>query len=154
MKAITIHQPWATMIALGEKRYETRGWRTKYRGPIAIHASKKDPFIILDTLQNDQEEYIRDYFRERCRYSNSYTINRLPKGAVIATAILKDCIKCIDTFTGGYELENGVYVYHPEYEYGDFAPGRYAWELTAITSLSEPIPAKGQQGLWNWNGQV
>ncbi len=28
MKAITIHQPWATLIALGEKRFETRSWGT------------------------------------------------------------------------------------------------------------------------------
>ncbi|WP_409175497.1 hypothetical protein [Brevibacillus fortis] len=33
MKAITIHQPFATLIALGEKRFETRGWATRYRGP-------------------------------------------------------------------------------------------------------------------------
>ncbi|WP_342351939.1 ASCH domain-containing protein [Lysinibacillus boronitolerans] len=30
MKAITIKQPWATLIALGEKRFETRSWQTKY----------------------------------------------------------------------------------------------------------------------------
>ncbi|MEY2355573.1 ASCH domain-containing protein [Lysinibacillus capsici] len=40
MKAITIKQPWATLIALGEKRFETRSWQTKYRIPIAIHAGK------------------------------------------------------------------------------------------------------------------
>jgi hypothetical protein len=41
MKSITIIQPWATLIALGEKKYETRGWPTKHRGPLAIHAGKK-----------------------------------------------------------------------------------------------------------------
>jgi hypothetical protein len=43
MKAITIWQPWASLIAIGAKQYETRSWETKYRGPIAIHAAKKDP---------------------------------------------------------------------------------------------------------------
>lgn len=43
MKAITIWQPWASLIACGAKKYETRGWPTKYRGPIAIHAAAKDP---------------------------------------------------------------------------------------------------------------
>ena len=33
---------------------------------------------------------------------------------------------------------------------GDWTPGRYAWELRNIKLLPEPIPAKGQQGLWNW----
>ena len=41
LKAITIHQPWADAILLGLKHYETRSWHTAYRGPIAIHASKR-----------------------------------------------------------------------------------------------------------------
>lgn len=40
MKALTIHQPWASLIAYGFKRFETRGWRTNYRGLVAIHAGK------------------------------------------------------------------------------------------------------------------
>ena len=39
MKAITIWQPWATLLPLGVKLYETRSWATSYRGPIAIHAA-------------------------------------------------------------------------------------------------------------------
>lgn len=38
MKAITIKQPWATLIAKGYKEYEFRTWKTKYRGDILIHA--------------------------------------------------------------------------------------------------------------------
>ena len=41
MKAITIIQPWATLIALGEKQFETRSWFTKHRGELAIHAGKR-----------------------------------------------------------------------------------------------------------------
>ena len=40
MKAINIHQPWASVIAFGEKRFETRSWKTDYRGPLLIHASR------------------------------------------------------------------------------------------------------------------
>jgi hypothetical protein len=40
MKALTIHQPWASLIITGEKTLENRGWRTKYRGPLLIHASQ------------------------------------------------------------------------------------------------------------------
>jgi hypothetical protein len=43
MKAITIHQPWASMIALGEKTIECRSWRTHHRGPLLICASNKKP---------------------------------------------------------------------------------------------------------------
>jgi hypothetical protein len=42
MKALTILQPWASLIACGEKQIETRSRAMKYRGPIAIHAGKRD----------------------------------------------------------------------------------------------------------------
>jgi hypothetical protein len=41
VKAITLQQPWASLIALGAKSVETRSWSTAYRGPLAIHAGKK-----------------------------------------------------------------------------------------------------------------
>ena len=44
MKAITILQPYASLIVAGAKQYETRSWDTPYRGIIAIHAGKNKPF--------------------------------------------------------------------------------------------------------------
>jgi hypothetical protein len=43
MKALSLWQPWATLIALKKKQIETRSWRTTYRGPLAIHAAKSYP---------------------------------------------------------------------------------------------------------------
>lgn len=43
MKAITIWQPYASLIAAGLKEYETRSWPTRYRGPIAIHSPGSGP---------------------------------------------------------------------------------------------------------------
>ena len=40
MKALTIIQPWATLIASGHKMNETRSWKTNYRGEVLIHAGK------------------------------------------------------------------------------------------------------------------
>jgi hypothetical protein len=48
MKALTLIQPWATLVALGEKQIETRSWDTKYRGPLAIHAGKKIDKSVFD----------------------------------------------------------------------------------------------------------
>ena len=39
MKALTLYEPYATLVALNLKKIETRGWRTNYRGPLAIHAA-------------------------------------------------------------------------------------------------------------------
>ncbi len=40
MKALTLTQPWAHLVAVGAKRVETRSWPTPYRGPLAIHAAQ------------------------------------------------------------------------------------------------------------------
>jgi hypothetical protein len=40
MRALTILQPWAEMIARGVKRIENRTWRTSHRGPLTTHAGK------------------------------------------------------------------------------------------------------------------
>lgn len=41
MKAISIRQPWAYAIFYLGKDIENRTWRTAYRGPLLIHASKR-----------------------------------------------------------------------------------------------------------------
>lgn len=46
MKALTIKEPWASMIRDGLKTIETRTWKTKYRGPLLLTASKKPPSSI------------------------------------------------------------------------------------------------------------
>ncbi len=43
MKCLSLRQPWATLLLLGEKRHETRPWRTEYRGPLVIRASVSFP---------------------------------------------------------------------------------------------------------------
>ncbi len=48
MKALSLRQPWASLIADGRKTIETRTWRTRYRGPLAIHASAR-PYADLPT---------------------------------------------------------------------------------------------------------
>lgn len=40
MKALVVRQPWASLIASGEKTIEVRSWRTDYRGPLLICAAK------------------------------------------------------------------------------------------------------------------
>ena len=46
MKALSLTQPWASLVADGRKTTETRSWLTHYRGPLAIHATKvRDPGI-------------------------------------------------------------------------------------------------------------
>lgn len=139
MKAITVRQPFATLIAIGEKENETRGWATKYRGPLAIHAGLK---VDRDACER---EPIKSTLAE-----HGYNAGNLPTGAIVATCNLSDCTQVIANFGTDALLSNGEIVEGNEILFGDFSQGRYAWVLTDRRFLEEPIPAKGQQGLWNW----
>ena len=73
MKALTLHQPWASLVADRKKRIETRSWGTAYRGPLAIHAG-------------------RTIDRDACKRFG-YETRDIPAGAVVAIADLVDCVR-------------------------------------------------------------
>lgn len=167
MKALTIWQPWASLLACGAKRYETRSWPTRYRGPIAIHAAMISPFRV--SLSPECKGVIAD---EVLNSHRCPLLRDMPRGAVIATAELVNVWHIVyhpgldvDTASkidiGAESMTNdkhdphfGDYFVPTEKEIilGDWTPGRYAWELSNVKMLPEPIPIKGKQGLWNWEG--
>lgn len=165
MKAVTLYQPWASLVALRFKKYETRSWCTPYRGKIAIHAAiKKFDINELDreTVYKMREvlfpeHSIYDDFSLRCHME-------LPHGAVVATADLVACwhIESAKTatddliFTDENSGERKLIIRNgfKEIHFGDFRPGRYAWELANVKMLEKPITAKGLQRIWNWNEEV
>lgn len=136
MKAITIHQPWASLIAHGYKRFETRGWRTNYRGPIAIHASKKRDMEFIWELKNKYPEIWK-------------AIPTFPTGAIVAVAELVECWLIGEHSIFEEKSGRAIVIDQQERDFGWYERGRYAWELSKIRRI-DPIPAKGQQGLWNW----
>jgi hypothetical protein len=122
--AISLHQPWASLIASKHKCYETRSWPTKYRGPIAIHAAKKieeDPRL-LKLLDIPASE--------------------IPRGAIVAIADLVDCVQMDAAFI---EAQSDT-----ERMCGDWSARRWAWKLENVRAI-EPVAAKGMQGLWQWD---
>jgi hypothetical protein len=38
-----------------------------------------------------------------------------------------------------------------ELSFGDHGIGRFQWFLMDVKVLPEPIPARGRQGLWEWD---
>ena len=94
LKALSLWQPWASLIAVGAKRIETRSWPTKHRGPIAIHASAK-----TDHIKGELEKTgpIADALKKAGIMKTYGPLGVLadaevPVGAVIAVADLVDCI--------------------------------------------------------------
>ncbi|WHH58294.1 ASCH domain-containing protein [Petroclostridium sp. X23] len=142
MKALTLIQPWATLIALGEKKIETRSWSTKYTGEIAIHAGKKIDKNIC--TQEPFKSILKAY---------GFSVNNLPTGCIIAKCELIAClrIKTEDVLNEMAFLDGGdkwVVAEGNEYHFGDYTPNRYGWLLRKVKMLEEPIPAKGTLGLW------
>ena len=128
MKALTLYQPWATLVAIGEKKIETRSWSTNDRGPLAIHAGKHMPEDALDLCLEEP-------------FKLHLLGHRMPRGFVVATCELVDVERIYaDSYIPG----------KPEFMFGDYTIGRYMWKLEHVKILPGPIPAKGAMGLWEW----
>ena len=120
MKALSLTQPWATLVVTGAKRFETRSWTTTYRGPLLIHAAKKYPV-----------------FARRFALAERYLGRRrddLPLGAIIGRVVLKNVCPT---------EEVAPYLTDLERLYGDYTPGRWAWELEEAVRFAQPIPWRG-----------
>ncbi len=130
MKVLSIIEPWASLIKENVKYIETRSWKTTYRGKIYIHASlKKVP------KNNDHINKLVSLLKEK----------DFKYGHIIAEANLVDCIYMDEEFI------NEIKSNQTEYLCGDYQIGRYAWKLTNIKPLSQPIKASGKLGIWTYN---
>ncbi len=146
MKAITIWQPYASLLAVEEKKYETRSWATNYRGPIAIHAAKRPVRQIVDALaRGTADQRQAALLMERlCRPLGG--IDHLPTGSIVGTARLVRCNAIDEAFISGLTTQ--------ELALGDFTPGRYAWEFEEMVFHEQLLPATGKQGLWEYHGTL
>jgi activating signal cointegrator 1 len=159
--AITLWQPWASLLACGAKKYETRGWETEYRGPIAIHAAALNPFKAIKSVPENIVSEMRRALKAKGILTESTDFRVLPLGCIIAVAELTECWKIT---ANGHTIgsDKAAHIVGGEYDgkanivegremlFGDWTPSRYAWEFANVKILPEPILAKGKQGLWKW----
>ena len=124
MKALTIKEPWASLIIEEYKKYEFRSWKTKYRGKILIHAGC--------SVEKDMMKRFSDY-----------NINVNP-GYIIGHATIVDCILVNEEFNK--ELRNIDPVVYGRSNHTE----TYAWKLENVVKYEKPIPCKGKLGLWNY----
>ena len=133
VRVITLHQPWASLMAIEAKKFETRSWATAHRGLLAIHAAKTKKGrascgrLITNTLT-------------RAGYA---TFDHLPFGCVLALMSLR-------TTHRTEVLRSSVHVSEAERSFGDWSDGRHAWQMEMVHRYDPPIPARGHQGFWWW----
>ena len=170
MKAISLWQPWASLIACGVKPYETRSWappRELIGQPIAIHAAKK---IDKGAAEFAEELMYGQYGQEIADKLDAVTDGPdeimgkfgntiMPIGCVVcicrldAVFLLGDkaegtavpAAKVMKRLTSRQMPECFSVRYD---EFGDYAKGRWAWLLRDVKPLNPPPPAKGSQGFF------
>lgn len=125
MKALTICQPYAELIARGMKLVENREWSTNYRGLLYIHAGKSREWLDGATDEDLRLEFGRD----------------IEFGAIVAVASLADCIH-IDKVGRGMAAQRWPWL--AEHEHTN---GTWCWVLANVRRV-KPVPWKGAQGLW------
>lgn len=138
MKVLTLTQPWATLVAVSAKQIETRSWYTAYRGPLLIHAAKGFPKWAKETAEEDD-------FRNAL---NGLLPGQLPISAILCKVELVGCVR---TDSVDKLRSVGIVPRAQEILFGDYGEGRWAWGLRMVEVFTEPIPAKGALGLWEFN---
>jgi len=121
IRALTIRQPWAWAICSDRKKVENRTRATHYRGPLLIHAGQR---IDYDAQMPG---------------GLAMPPMGMVLGAVIAIAELTDChFESRSWRYGGSDACCGAW---SELD-------AWHWTLANVRKLAEPIPCRGQQGLW------
>ena len=138
MKALTLWQPWATLMALGAKTIETRSWSTRYRGLLAIHAAKRFG-------QDERRLCMEQPFADVLVTGGIATLRDIPLGVLVAVVELVEVVPT----EGQLIASGGDWPQDPELAFGDYALGRYAWKTRRLRRLDPPIPWRGAQGLFN-----
>ena len=147
-----MHQPWASLNALGFKTVETQSWPAPARlvgQRIAIHAGRRVVRRSGDAIERELRACLGDDWRLR-----------IPTGAVLATSVLAGM-----TRVKRANLLAGCAVHDPCTEvgcavgtrwtaidpWGDFTAGGWLWFLAGAEVLPEPVPAVGRQFFWQWD---
>lgn len=126
MKAITIKQPFATLIAEGLKEYEFRTWKTAYRGELLIHAGKSVDKEAMKKFEGYGMEY--------------------PQGCIIAKAMLTDCVEVDEKLRKELNEKNAL-VYSGTTQ--NLQWRGYGFHLERIQKV-EPVFLNGMLGLWEY----
>jgi hypothetical protein len=136
VKGFSLIEPWASLVAWGFKRVETRSWGTPFRGSIAIHASKSKE-VVKDLMQ------VETLFREAGIEMPVWWPKRPednPLGKVVAICCLKDCRIMTPELIADQTPQ--------ERAFGAWEPGRFAWFLDGVRRITDAIPCRGALGLW------
>lgn len=154
MKVLSLLQPWANALFtkdhLGDfavKSWETRSWKpTDFNLNIIqtegmlIHASARWGSLQKELMGKSPYS---DYLSQLYPMEKSAIIGWVKVGRILTT---EQWLEMNNNCLHGRNLV--------EYQFGDYSPNRYAWEITRFEKFETPIPAKGKLSLWDYNGPL
>ncbi len=137
MKTITLHQPWASLIAAGLKTIETRthdhfAWLAGHR--IAIHAGKRYDMDAPTVVSQHYDLTDLDHKTLRA-YAETIAVDLCPRGAIVCTAKV--------TEARWLEKRHSTAALCP-------AAGLFGLFLAEVEVVDPPVKVRGQQGVWEW----
>ncbi len=160
-KAVTVCQPWASLIACGAKRFETRGWKTNYRGPIFIHTGNASPESVIHERETQIAMYnaLKPFFYPDKMANWSDIEWACPLGGIVAVANLvdvwqTDIVWPHNLVTLKNKNKTSFDIRPPETLFGDYSLGRYAFELADVVAFPHIIPCPGKLNLWNCSSVI
>lgn len=150
MKALSLWQPWASLVAFGAKKYETRGWHTTHRGPLLIHASKR-------FARDEKDLCLEEPFESALVAGGIKALSEMPLGVLLCRVTMVDCLLIPEGTPSAEKLfGDGVMVRGvklppdgDERDFGNYTAGRFAWIFQDVELLPTPLPCKGMQGLFD-----
>jgi hypothetical protein len=136
MQCLSVRQPFASLLVAGAKRLETRSWRTRHRGPLAIHAARQFPSAARALCGQEP-------FRSALLWAGFDDSAALPRGQVIGFVTLVGCVATETLLATEFDGERPG-----ERHFGDFRPGRWAWACVHPVALAVPQAYRGRRGLF------
>lgn len=82
---LSMHQPWASLLVYGLKRFEGRGWNTKYRGRLWIASTSQE---VDEDEVREMEGYYQALYGESTKLPFPKTY---PKSALLGCVDMVDC---------------------------------------------------------------
>lgn len=150
MKALTIWQPWASLIMAGAKPWEWRGYpapRSQVGRRIVIHAGKRPVRMseiaeILEQLRAGDSSLVREIAEPLLLRAHA---TNWPLAAGLGTAALGEPVAAAEWA----QKHAG-----PGYDSSRIDHHMFGWPLTQIESFEHPVPMRGAQGFWTWSERV
>lgn len=145
MKALSVRQPWASLIASGYKRFEIRTWPTRHRGPLLICAATGSSEMTATALRRpDVILALRRVWKSPVYQENfAITSKTLARGVAVAVV---DVVNCIPGSAIPAKDRREL-----PWLYRDIDDEFFAWELANPRPLNRVVPVSGRLGLFEVN---